>query len=162
MKLFTRLKTMQMIVTTFISTLSALLNIGSLMLLFIFIYAIIGMNLFATVKENGVMTQHLNFRTVPNSFITLIRLSTGESWTDLMHALSQQYSAMFQCIDNPSYQDYVDNKSEPIGCGDKFQTYSFFYSYIIIVGTTFLNLFIAIILDGYLKTVDSENKVFNT
>jgi hypothetical protein len=41
-KLFRNLKTMQLIVSTFISTLPAMLNIGSLMFLFILIYAIMG------------------------------------------------------------------------------------------------------------------------
>jgi hypothetical protein len=32
----------------------------------------------------------------------------------------------------------------------------------LVVGTTFLNLFIAVILDGYFQTVIDEEKVFNS
>jgi hypothetical protein len=61
LQLFRNLKMMQLIVTTFFQTIPALINIGSLMFLFIFIYSIIGVNLFATVKMNEPMTEYLNF-----------------------------------------------------------------------------------------------------
>jgi hypothetical protein len=109
LKLFRNMKTMQLIVTTFFHTLPALCNIGSLMFLFIFIYSIIGVNLFATVKMNDPMTEYLNFQTVFTSFLTLIRLSTGESWNDLMNCLSLEYSLTNQCIVNPTYDDYAAN-----------------------------------------------------
>lgn len=38
----------------------------------------------------------------------------------------------------------------------------FFLSYIIIVGLVFLNLFIAIILQGYYQTQEMEKQVVNT
>jgi hypothetical protein len=109
LKLFRNMKMLQLIVTTFFQTLPALFNIGSLMFLFIFIYSIIGVNLFATVKMNEPMTEYLNFQTVFTSFLTLIRLSTGESWTDLLNCLSLEYSLTNQCIVNPGYDDYASN-----------------------------------------------------
>jgi hypothetical protein len=49
-----------------------------------------------------------------------------------------------------------------VGCGNVTLTYIFFYSFILVVGTTFLNLFIAVILDGYFQTVVAEEQVFNS
>ena len=62
------------------------------MLLFIFIYSIIGVNLFATIMHNGPMSKFINFESVGTAFIVLIRVATGESWNDLMSALSEEYS----------------------------------------------------------------------
>ena len=109
---------MLQIVNTFLQTLPALINIGSLLILFIFIYSIVGVNLFATIKFNYPMHEYLNFQNVPNSFVTLIRLATGEAWNDLLDALSQVYGITNQCINNPNYQDYVDNNYITIGCGN--------------------------------------------
>ena len=48
----------------------------------------------------------------------MIRVSTGENWHELMHALSRSNHPMYDCIDSPTYKDFVANGYEPIGCGD--------------------------------------------
>ena len=60
-KLFRNLKSLQVIFSTFITTLPALMNVGGLMFLILYIFAVIGMNLFAKVKLNGGMHRWLNF-----------------------------------------------------------------------------------------------------
>ena len=90
-KLFRGLKILKVINSTFLNSLSSLINVGSLMFLFIFIYAVIGTNLFAEVKMKSPMHERLNFRTFPNAVVTLIRAATGEGWNDLMDALGQGY-----------------------------------------------------------------------
>jgi hypothetical protein len=60
-KLFRNLKQLQIIFTTFYNTLSSLLNVGSLMFLIIYIYAVIGIVLFADVKLTWPMHERLNF-----------------------------------------------------------------------------------------------------
>lgn len=90
-KLFRGLKILKVIHSTFMNSLSSLLNVGSLMFLFIFIYAVIGTNMFAEVKLKSPMHERLNFMSFPNAFITLIRAATGEGWNDLMDALGQGY-----------------------------------------------------------------------
>jgi len=60
-KLFRNLKQLQIIFTTFYNTLSSLLNVGSLMFLIIYIYAVIGIVLFADVKVISPMHDRLNF-----------------------------------------------------------------------------------------------------
>lgn len=60
-KLFRKQKSLQIIFETFITTLPVLLNVGGLLLLFIFIYSILGLNLFANVKLNGLLNEQMNF-----------------------------------------------------------------------------------------------------
>jgi hypothetical protein len=50
LKLFRNLKQLQIIFTTFINSLSSLINVGSLMFLIIYIYAVIGISLFSDIK----------------------------------------------------------------------------------------------------------------
>ena len=54
-KLFRNLKSLQIIFSTLITTLPALINVGGLCVLILYIFAVIGMNLFAKVKLNGPM-----------------------------------------------------------------------------------------------------------
>ncbi len=49
-KLFKRQKNLKVIFNTFIATLPALANVGSLLMLFVFIYSILGVFMFAQVK----------------------------------------------------------------------------------------------------------------
>ena len=50
MKLIRNFKEMRRFMMTFIVSLPALINVGSLLFLFLYIYAVLGMNLFATIK----------------------------------------------------------------------------------------------------------------
>jgi hypothetical protein len=78
--------------TTFYNTFSSLVNVGFLMLLIIYVYAVIGVHMFAPVKLNGPMNDRLNFQTVGNAFVALIRVATGEGWNDLMEALGRNFN----------------------------------------------------------------------
>ena len=79
-------KSLNVIVSTFILTLPQLLNIGSLLLLFIYIYTILGIQLYAKVKLQGALNNHTNFQDFWKGFMMLIRSSTGEAWNELMWA----------------------------------------------------------------------------
>jgi hypothetical protein len=84
-------RTLKGTIMTFMVTLPAMVNIGSLLLLIILIYSILGLYMFADIKLDGgvIDDDHSNFRSVGSSFVTLIRILTGEHWPKLMEALSQ-------------------------------------------------------------------------
>ena len=46
----------------------------------------------------------------------------------------------------------------PVGCGEPTVAYLFFGSYLVMLTLVFLNLFIAIILNGYFETVDKSKQ----
>ena len=83
---------------TFLVTLPAMANIGSLLALLILIYSILGVYLFAEVKFNGELNDHANFMTIGKSFLTLIRTLTGEGWPKIMEAVARTNSPTFDCI----------------------------------------------------------------
>ena len=118
LKLFRRLKSLKIIFQTFLVTLPALANVGSLLLLLLYIYSIMGMYLFAEVKLNYPLDENLNFKNIGYSFLTMIRVSTGENWHEIMHAVSRSSNSLYQCIEGPTYTDYLGNGKRPIGCGD--------------------------------------------
>ena len=140
------MKSLQVIFSTFLTTLPHMLNVGGIMFLIIYIYSVIGVSLFADIKTNGPMTKFYGFTGFYKSFITLIRIATGENWNLLMYALSRTNEPGYECIDGPNYADFVEGGMEPQGCGNSIITQIYFISYIFLVGLIFLNLFIAIIL----------------
>jgi hypothetical protein len=77
--------------------------------------------------------------------MTMIVVMTGEGWYDVMGDLSQGKGISFNCIEDPSYQDYVDNGYKTIGCGTPTASV-FFLLYVFIVTLILVNLFIAVTL----------------
>jgi hypothetical protein len=88
LRLIKRGKSLQLIFNTFVITLHSLANIGALLLLFIFMYSILGMILFGTVKRNGVMDDYINFENFYNAFVTLFVVATQDSWEAIMSSFA--------------------------------------------------------------------------
>jgi Ion transport protein len=59
-------------------------NVASVVMLFFYIFAVIGMSLLGRVKPGPNLDRHANFRTFPNAVLLLFRMSTGESWDYVM------------------------------------------------------------------------------
>ncbi len=92
LRLIKRGNSLRLIFNTFVITLHSLANIGGLLLLFIFMYSILGMIIFGTVKRNGLMNSYINFENFYNSFLTLFIVATGDSWNGIMEAFAMENS----------------------------------------------------------------------
>ncbi|CDW88224.1 voltage-gated ion channel superfamily [Stylonychia lemnae] len=148
-RLIKRARRLKIIFETFIVTIPALTNVGGLLVLFLYIYSILGVQIFATVKLQGELDENANFQTFGIAFLTLIRCSTGEAWNAIMIDSTRQKSAIFDCDDGDfDYDKYVANGSKTMGCGSD-AGFIFFTSFFLVVPLIFLNLFIAIILQGF-------------
>ncbi|KXZ48370.1 hypothetical protein GPECTOR_28g777 [Gonium pectorale] len=64
--------------------LPAILNVGSVLALFFFVWSVLGMNLFGDIKYGTYVSRHNNFRDWPNAMMVLFRQVTGESWDGVM------------------------------------------------------------------------------
>ncbi len=64
---------LQRLLVTLMQSLPALANVGGVMLLFFFIYAIIGMNLFGSIKHGDFLNRQANFQNFPNAMLVLMR-----------------------------------------------------------------------------------------
>ena len=72
-------------------------SLGLLLMMLTFMFAIIGVALFALVdiKDANEMNRHVNFQTFGKSYLTLLRCSTGEAWNAIMFDSSRQNSILF-------------------------------------------------------------------
>jgi len=73
---------------TLVGALPSLGSVISLMFLFLFIYALLGVQLFHDVVHGEYLNDDYNFKSVPSAMITLLSSATGESWNGIMHDLA--------------------------------------------------------------------------
>jgi Ion transport protein len=96
-------RSLYMIFNTFVITLHSLANIGGLLMLIIYIYAILGMATFGQTMRSDVLNDYLNFETFLNSFVSLFVIATGDSWNTLQAAYAIERQPNEDCIENPTY-----------------------------------------------------------
>ena len=76
--------------------------------MFLYIYSVLGVFLFADVKFQNNVDVHANFQSFGWAFLTLIRCCTGEAWNSIMSDLIRQKSILFQCDDSDfNFEDFV-------------------------------------------------------
>lgn len=97
-RLVKKAKSLNTIFSAFIVTIPSLANIGGLLVLLIYLYAILGVFLFAPVKLQSTLNVHANFQDFGTAFLTLIRMATGEAWNELLFDSSRTKSVVFDCI----------------------------------------------------------------
>ncbi|XP_057712848.1 sodium channel protein type 4 subunit alpha B-like isoform X2 [Corythoichthys intestinalis] len=121
----------------------ALFNIGLLLFLVMFIYAIFGMANFAYVKKQDGIDDMFNFETFGNSMICLFQISTSAGWDNLLSPIMS--SSPDECNVN-----FVNTGTNTRGnCGNPSVGIAFFVSYIIISFLIVVNMYIAIILENF-------------
>lgn len=108
--------------TTLAASLPSLVNVGTLLLLLFFVYAIAGMHLFGDLEAAEFLNEHANFNTFLNSMLVVYRMSTGESWNGIMH----------DCM-----------------AAGTVVTVFYFTSFVLLGQFIMLNLFVAVILENF-------------
>jgi hypothetical protein len=87
-KLLQSLTSVKVIIDAVLNILPNIANVMSLFMLAVFVYACIGISLFAKVKNGEIINDKNNFRTFASSMLILMRFSTGEDWGEAMYELS--------------------------------------------------------------------------
>jgi len=157
LRLIKRAKKLQIIFETIILALPAMGSLGALLLLFVFLFAIVGMQMFAFVKWQSDINYHANFTSFMRAFLLLIRAATGEGWNALMYDLARGNSITFQCDPNGNYDSYLANNKVVNECGLGIYATIYFFLFQVIVGQVFLNLFIAIVVDTFIGQSKQHN-----
>ncbi|KAG8510394.1 Sodium channel protein type 9 subunit alpha, partial [Galemys pyrenaicus] len=124
-------------------SLPALFNIGLLLFLVMFIYAIFGMSNFAYVKKEAGINDMFNFETFGNSMICLFQITTSAGWDGLLAPIL-----------NSGPPDCDPKKVHPGSsvegdCGNPSVGIFYFVSYIIISFLVVVNMYIAVILENF-------------
>lgn len=111
---------------------SALINVFMLLMLFFFILATLGQFMFNGVKEGQAINEYKNFQVFDRSFLLLFSISTGEDWNRIMYDCSQTAP---DCV-------------EGLTCGSEFAPV-YFIAFILLVTYVMLNLFILVIIQQF-------------
>ena len=100
-RIFKPLKNLQNLITIIKHSLPAILNVVSLLILCIFIYAIIGVFLFSNVKYGLFIDEYNNFQNFLSACTILIRITTGGDWPQIMldcaATAGRSVSALYFC-----------------------------------------------------------------
>ena len=86
-----------------------MINIGSLLSLILYIYTIAGVMIFGKVKHNNLVRDNMNFESFEKGAFTLFVISTTDTWCDIVSSFLRKRSPDFDCVLNPTYDDYVNN-----------------------------------------------------
>uniref|UniRef100_A0A3B4F8G9 Sodium channel protein n=1 Tax=Pundamilia nyererei TaxID=303518 RepID=A0A3B4F8G9_9CICH len=124
-------------------SLPALFNIGLLLFLVMFIYAIFAMSNFAYVKKERGIDDLFNFETFANSMICLFQITTSAGWDTLLYPILNKNED--DC--NPKMENPGSNFKG--NCGNPTLGITFFVSYIIISFLIVVNMYIAVILENF-------------
>ena len=160
-RLIPKAKGLKKLFQTLLYSLPALTNVGAVLFLFFFIFAVLGMNLFGKVRITGnFLNRYANFETFGFSMLTLFRMATGEAWNGIMHdcmitkdcvyyqdpatgdvTYYNQEDSFWQDLDEDTYTNQCT--PHPVGA------IIFFCFFCILCAFVMLNLVIAVILDNF-------------
>ena len=127
----------------------ALFNIGLLLFLVMFIYAIFGMNFFMHVKsvDNFGIDDLFNFQTFFRSMIILFQTCTSAGWDGVLAGLM---------VVPPECTPIVaDSENRPNGdCGSPALAIVYLVSYLVISFLVVINMYIAVILENFSQATE--------
>ncbi|XP_074640062.1 sodium channel protein para-like [Tubulanus polymorphus] len=127
-------------------SLPALFNIGLLLFLVMFIYAMFGMNFFSRVKHASGIDDLFNFETFGKSVIILFQMSTSAGWDGVLDALMNDHPPL--C--NDTRTEYSENGD----CGNGTLGIIFLSSYLVMSFLVVINMYIAVILENFTQATE--------
>eukprot|EP00954_Amorphochlora_amoebiformis_P012516 977976-Amorphochlora_amoeboformis.AAC.1 len=144
-RMFAKIPMIRALFETLILSSSSLINVGALILVIFYIYAVLGVFLFGKVAwVDGGLSQYANFATFPSAMITLWRMATGDAWEEIQWGI-QISETSGQC-------------SRAAGnCGYEWACI-YTISFMIFVGLVMVNLFIAVILEGFGESANEDQE----
>jgi len=125
-------KGLRMLLRTFILSLPSLWNVGSLVFMSFFIFAILGIYLLGDAPRGDTINGSVNFETFGRAMFVLLRSCTGENWTEIFHAyMSEGYPIVVP----------------------------YYLAFLLLNYFVLLNLFIAVILENFGQANKLEDSV---
>ena len=154
-RLVRKLKGLRMLFNTLVISLPGLINIGALLFLLCFVFAVLGMNLFGKVQFGENLNEDANFTNFGNSILILLRMVTGEAWNSIM--------ADAMVTDETSDCDSSSDCANGTCCGNQAAPF-FFIAFVVLGSFVTLNLLIAVVVDTFsnnAKDVEGEDVTEN-
>jgi hypothetical protein len=170
-RLVKKAKSLRALFNTFMLSIPSMANVSALLLLSLYIFAVLAMDLFGTIKVRGApyppyppltphthhlirqpgqfVNDHANFNSFFASIITLFRVVTGDNWRGVM------YDASVTSDCNTTRPDYDGERLYT--CGDAVTAQIFFPLAFVVMNFCFLNLFISVILENFFEAGDDDD-----
>ncbi|XP_009871549.1 PREDICTED: sodium channel protein type 5 subunit alpha-like, partial [Apaloderma vittatum] len=141
LRLIRRARGIRTLLFALLMSLPALFNIGLLLFLVMFIYAIVGMTNFACIGWEGGIDNLFNFQTFDSSMLCLFQITTSAGWDGLLVPVLKNSNS---CAPNLDLTNEQKNNCTNKGIG-----ILFFVSYVIISFLIVVNMYIAVILENF-------------
>ena len=149
LRLIKAAKGIRKLLFAFLISIPALFNIGMLLTLMLFIYALIGMSLFGYTIHNGMLNDRVNFETFSSSMTLLFRLMTSGGWNEILDALM---------VDSQTTNCGTDKEftGVPNSCGVKWAAIGYMCSFLLVTFLIVINMYIAVILENFNQAHQQE------
>ncbi|KOO32672.1 voltage-gated ion channel superfamily [Chrysochromulina tobinii] len=130
-------KELRNLIVTMVLSLPSLVNVGAMLALLTFIFAVLGQNLFPFLKHQDSINSMRNFESLGSAMLLLFQCLTGDGWSSLMtEAMLSPQSG--KC----------NNELEHPNCGSDVAV-PYFISFMLLGSFIFLNLVVAVILENF-------------
>ncbi|NXQ15649.1 SCN5A protein, partial [Peucedramus taeniatus] len=139
LRIIRKAKGIRTLLFALLMSLPALVNIGLLLFLIMFIYAIVGMANFACLPSGGGIDNIFNFKTFCGSILCLFQITTSAGWDTLLTPVLKE-------SDICAHQLNIREKNN---CINKGFGILYFVSYVIISFLIVVNMYIAVILENF-------------
>lgn len=140
---------------TIVITFPAVFNVAALLMIFMFAFAGVAVQLFPNVRYGLYLTHQANFTDFPRAFMLLFQLMTGEGWVNIME-------------DSRVGPPHCSTAAPGIGgdtvdeCGFQTGGRLFYFSFVLCCSYIFLNLFVAVVLDTVTFGLLKERAIITT
>jgi len=147
LRLIKKAKRLRVMFDTLVWSLPSLWNIGVLILFVLYLFAILGVALFGSVKQTtGGLTEELNFEGFGSALFTLFQMCTGDDWETINKGVN---------IQEPDCSNALGN------CGPPYA--SLFFVFFIVLGSMILiELYTAAILESFGDKSHQESVMFES
>lgn len=134
-------KGIQMLLSTLVISLPAIINVGALLFLLFFVFAYMGVQLFGQVVWQEDLNEHANFTSFPRALMLLFRVATGDNWAVLLQ----------DCMAQPPSCDPAAGT-----CGHAWAP-AYFFAFYLAGAMIALNLLVTVQLETFEKIQDTAN-----
>ena len=140
-------RAIQSLLMTLLYSIPPLLNIMTIFGILMFVYAVLGMELFSGVMWGEYLNAEANFCSFGVAMLTMFRCATGEDWNGIMH----------DAMVTPDRGCHPELRN----CGS-WMAVPFFVSYIILSSFVILKMLIALIIENYKRSKREETRLVHT
>ena len=142
LRLLKSAKELRNLIVTMIYSFPSLVNVGSLLALIVFMYAVLGVDLFTFLEPRDNINEQRNFNDLFHAALLLFQCLTNDAWSGLM-ADAMETAADGHC-------------SEAAGDCGSWVAIPYFISFQVLGSFVFLNLVVAVILENF-TSVGTDN-----